>query len=123
LNKLAKEYRDSVEFIVVFWDTKQNMKKIGRQFNGKIRVCYANESYRNDARTVATLKHTLGFPTSYFLNGDMEVIDIKRGGIAIPPRTPTKKAIDMNYELFNGRLVAFLEKKDQIRTLAGTNPD
>ncbi len=123
LNKLARQYNDSVQFIVVFWDTKQNMKKVGRQFNGKIRVCYANESYKNDARTVATLKHTLGFPTSYFLNENMEVVDIKRGGIAIPPRTPTKKAIEMNYELFNGRLVSFLEKKDQLRTLAEVNHD
>lgn len=123
LNKLAKQYNDSVQFIVVFWDTKQNMKKIGRQFNGKIRVCYVNESYKNDARTVATLKHTLGFPTSYFLNESMEVVDIKRGGIPIPPRTPTRKAIDMNYELFNERLVAFLEKKDQVRGLAQVSGD
>jgi hypothetical protein len=72
---------------------------------------------------VATLKHTLGFPTSYFLNSDLEVIDIKRGGIAIPPRTPTRKAIEMNYDLFNGRLVSFLEKKDQVRTLAEVNPE
>jgi len=118
LNKLARNYRDSVQFIVVFWDTKQNMKKIGRQFNGTIRVCYANESYRNDASAVATLKHTLGFPTSYFLNSEMEVVDIKRGGISIPPRTPSKKAMDLNYALFDERLTDFLQKKNSVRQLA-----
>lgn len=123
LNKLAKNYRDSVQFIVVFWDTKQNMKKIGKQFNGKIKVCYANESYRNDATAVATLKHTLGFPTSYFLNSDMEVVDIKRGGISIPPRTPSRKAMEMNYALFDQRLTSFLEKKDNVRQLAELTKD
>lgn len=120
LNKLARNYNDKVQFIVVFWDHKSDMKKIARQFNGKIKVCYANESYRNDASVVANLKHTLGFPTSYFLNSDLEVIDIKRGGIAIPPRTPSKKAMEMNYSVFDERLTSFLEKKDQVRQLAVT---
>lgn len=123
LNKLARNYNDSIQFIVVFWDTKQNMKKIGRQFNGKIKVCYANESYKNDATAVSTLKHTLGFPTSYFLNSDMEVVDIKRGGIAIPPRTPSRKAMEMNYALFDERLTDFMQKKDQMHQLAALSQD
>lgn len=118
LNKLARNYKDQVQFIVVFWDLKSNMKPIARQFNGKIKVCYANESYRNDASAVANLKHTLGFPTSYFLNSELEVIDIKRGGIAIPPRTPSKKAMEMNYAVFNDRLAHFLEKQGQVPQLA-----
>ncbi|NMH28108.1 TlpA family protein disulfide reductase [Flavobacterium silvaticum] len=114
LNKLARKYDDEMQFIVVFWDQKSNMKKIARQFNGKIKVCYANESYKNDASVVATLKHTLGFPTSYFLNSDLEVVDIKRGGIAIPPKTPVKKAIEMNYTVFDERITNFLSIKDEI---------
>ena len=47
----------------------------------------------------------MGFPTSYFLNVELEVVDIKRGGVAIPPRTGFKKAFDMNYSVFNDRLV------------------
>lgn len=121
LNKLARNYKDQVQFIVVFWDLKSNMKPIARQFNSKIKVCYANESYRNDASAVANLKHTLGFPTSYFLNSELEVVDIKRGGIAIPARTPSKKAMEMNYAVFNERLAHFLEKKDQVPQLAAVS--
>lgn len=123
LNKLSRNYKDQVQFIVVFWDLKSNMKPIARQFNNKIKVCYANESYRNDASAVANLKHTLGFPTSYFLNSELEVIDIKRGGIAIPPRTPSKKAMEMNYAVFNDRLARFLEKKDQVPQLAAVSAE
>jgi thiol-disulfide isomerase/thioredoxin len=112
LNKLARKYDDDMQFIVVFWDVKNDVKKISRQFNNKIKVCYANESYKNDASVVATLKHTLGFPTSYFLNSDLEVIDIKRGGISIPKKTVFKRAVEINYDIFNERLVSFLSKKD-----------
>lgn len=112
LNKLAHTYNKEVQIIVVFWDIKNDIRAISRQFNNKIKVCYANESYRNDAAAVATLKHTLGFPTSYFLNTNLDVIDIKRGGIQIPPRTNFKKAMELNYTVFNERLIEFLSKKD-----------
>ncbi len=114
LNKLARAYDKQLQTIVVFWDQKQNMKKIARQFSSKIKVCYANEAYKNDASVVATLKHTLGFPTSYFLNSELEVVDIKRGGISIPARTPSKKAMELNYVVFQDRIENFLQKKDQI---------
>ncbi|MFT3793984.1 TlpA family protein disulfide reductase [Flavobacterium sp.] len=111
LNKLVRKYDKEVQFIAVFWDTKSDTKKIARKFNNKIKVCYANESYKNDARIVATLKHTLGFPTSYYLNSNLEVVDIKRGGITLPPRTSNKVAFEMNYRLFNERLDIFLDKQ------------
>ena len=63
LNKLARKYEDDIQFIVVFWDVKSDVKKIARQFNNHIKVCYANESYKNDEAIVATLKHSLGFLT------------------------------------------------------------
>ncbi len=116
LNKLARKYEDDIQFIVVFWDVKSDVKKIARQFNNHIKVCYANESYKNDEAVVATLKHSLGFPTSYFLNSDLEVVDIKRGAISIPSRTAFKKALEMNYSIFNSRLVTFLNKKDLVKS-------
>lgn len=121
LNKLARKYDDDMQFIVVFWDVKDDMKKISRQFNNKIKVCYANESYKNDSKVVATLKHTLGFPTSYFLNSDLEVIDIKRGGIAIPKKTNFKTAMQINYDVFNERLVSFFSKKDLMKQQLANN--
>ena len=121
LNKLARKYSEDIQFIVVFWDVKSDAKKSARQFNNKIKVCYANEAYKNDQSVVATLKHALGFPTSYFLNANLEVIDIKRGGVAVPPRTSFKKAFEMNFNVFNERLVSFLDKKENIqRQLATT---
>lgn len=112
LNKLARKYENDFQMIVVFWDVRNDMKKISRQFNSNIKVCYANESYKNDEAVVATLKHTLGFPTSYFLDSDLKVVDIKRGGVSIPIKTPFKKALEINYIVFNNRIVHFLQKNE-----------
>ena len=115
LNKLSRKYNKDVQFVVLFWDKKSEAKKIGSRFNGTIDVCYANESYRNDAKIVATLKHTLGFPTSYFLNTNLDVVDIKRGGVQVAPGMPYREAMALNYELFNSRLSEFLLKKDLVK--------
>jgi len=110
LNKLSHKYSKQVCFVVLFWDKKENVKKISRRFGSNINVCYANEAYKNDAQIVSTLKHTLGFPTSYLLDTNRRIIDIKRGGVATPKGTPYRNSYKLNYNLFNERLSGFTTK-------------
>jgi thiol-disulfide isomerase/thioredoxin len=112
LNKLAQKYRKEVQVIVVFWDNKKEVRSISGQFNHHVKVCYANERYKNDAVIVATMKHTLGFPTSYFLNTNLNVIDIRRGGVYVSEKVAIKKAVEINYATFNDRMARFLLNKD-----------
>ncbi len=101
LNKLAKKYGKDVKFVVVFWNKRRDMKKVARKFNGRITVCYAHEAYKNDEGAVAALKHTLGFPTSFFLDEDKYVVDIRRCGMKLcPKRTTYRKAYSINYNSY-----------------------
>jgi hypothetical protein len=88
------------------------VRSISGQFNHHVKVCYANERYKNDAVIVATMKHTLGFPTSYFLNTNLNVIDIRRGGVYVSEKVAIKKAVEINYATFNDRMARFLLNKD-----------
>lgn len=101
LNILAKEHRDNLQFIVVFWDKKSDLKKIAHKFNDNIKVCYANEYYSKDSHIVATIKHTLGFPTSIFLDENKNVIAIKHFNSKIKIKTPIKEAITNSYNYFS----------------------
>jgi len=114
LNKLSKKYAKEVQFVILFYDKKQNVKKISRRFSGNIKVCFANESYRNDVKLIAALKHTLGFPTSFFLDENLEVVSINRGGAQTDPKITYLKAFNLNYELFNTRLSSCLMKKNLV---------
>ena len=120
LNKLSRKYSKDMQFIVLFWDKKTEARKLGQLFNSSITVCYANESYRNDARTVAILKHTLGFPTSYFLNSNLDVVDIKRGGVQTDPKMPYREAMAINYDFFDQRLSEWLLRKDIVKERLAT---
>ncbi|MET3045172.1 TlpA family protein disulfide reductase [Flavobacterium covae] len=122
LNKLAEKHAKDIKFILLFWDKRKNIKEIARKFNNNIEVCYANESYKNDAPIVAHLKHTLGFPTSYFLDEKLKVIDIKRGGAHPLPNSSFATALSMNYETFNlGLKSIIIEKKINKSQISDSN--
>jgi thiol-disulfide isomerase/thioredoxin len=112
MNKIATKYKNDFDLIVLFWDKKSNIKKLANKFNNDVLVCYANESYLSDEDIVATLKHYLGFPTSYFINEKMEVVDIQRGSFQLPYKTPLKKGIEMNMAYFQKRITKFLLEKN-----------
>lgn len=104
LNKLAKEFHNEIEFIVIVFGKKQEVKKFSSKFNHHIEVCYAHKNYRNDNEIVENMKETLGFPTVYMMTSDLQLIDIKRGIVVAPLKTPLKKAIELNYLIYKERL-------------------
>jgi thiol-disulfide isomerase/thioredoxin len=121
LNKLAQKYGKEVKFVVLFWDRKQNISKICRKFSKNITVCYAHEHYRNDAPLVAALKHTLGFPTTFFLDEDLTVVDIRRCGVKLcPKKTKDEKAYVLNYNNFLDGLDILLINKDLQKEMLAT---
>jgi thiol-disulfide isomerase/thioredoxin len=101
LNILAKEHRDDMQFIVIFWDKKNDLKNIAYKFSDDIKVCYANENYAKDAHIVASIKHTLGFPTSIFVDENKNVVNIKHFDSKVKFKTPIKEAIISSYNYFS----------------------
>lgn len=101
LNKLARKYGKDVKIVVLFWDRKDKIKKIARKFSSRITVCYAHEYYRADSKIVAALKHTLGFPTSYFLDANRKIVNIRRCGIFKDlEKQNYQKSFDLNYNSY-----------------------
>jgi thiol-disulfide isomerase/thioredoxin len=115
LNKLAKEYSKEVEFVVIVWGKKQEVKKFSKKFSSQIEICYAHKNYKNDNEIVENMKETLGFPTCYMLDSNLQVVNIKRGAASVPFKTPNKKAIDMNYNVFKERIIQ-LNSKEMLAT-------
>ena len=121
LNILAKEHRNDLQFIVVFWDKKNDLKNIANKFSGYIKVCYANESYAKDSHIISTIKHTLGFPTSIFIDENKNVVNVKHFENKTKLKTPIKEAIITSYNYFskdiNENLVNAITK-DKVKTLS-----
>ncbi|MCG2610504.1 TlpA family protein disulfide reductase [Flavobacterium sp. SM15] len=108
LNKLAKKYEKDIQLVVVLWDRRHDMKRIAQRFSYRIEVCYAHETYHKDSYTVSTLKHTLGIPTTFLIDQDMNLIDIRRGGINPGPKTTYLESFNINYSRFQDGLNVLL---------------
>lgn len=113
INKLAKKYNKDLQIVVIFWDKRNNARNLASQFSSDIEVCYANESYTKDEDVVSTLKYSMGFLTSYYLDEDLKVISIKKGKpVQTPRKTPMKEAIKINYDLIEKSVTDLLLKSD-----------
>lgn len=102
LNQLAEKYHDRINFVVLFWDTKKATKRAAKAYNKHISVVYVDELYNKDAFVVSRLKHTLGLPTTFLLDANMEILDIRRG-VSHSYAIGLQESMDMNYNsIFDG---------------------
>jgi len=79
LNEIAKKYHKEIDFIILFWDEKSNVKKVTKDYNKHITIVYVDEKENTNGHIVETMKHSLGFPTSFFINEDKMIKDVRRG--------------------------------------------
>jgi thiol-disulfide isomerase/thioredoxin len=112
LNKLSKEYKNDVQIVVLFWDKKENIKKLAEKFDKEIKVCYADDRSNNDFPIIATLKHTLGLPTSYFLDENKKVVTIERIVSEYNPQSTQESSLALSYDRFNNTISGSIKKND-----------
>ncbi len=79
------------------------------------------KNYKNDNEIVESMRETLGFPTCYMIDEHLQVVNIKRGSASTPLKTPTKKAVEMNYTVFKDRLSELTKLKQDKKELLVTN--
>ena len=108
LNNLAKEYKNKMQIVVVFWNKKKDMKRIARSFDSEIMVCYDNDSEQKDIKAISYLKKTFGFPTSYLIDENMELVDIQKNFVKPENNVNMKISLDFYYHKFNSGLTSLI---------------
>ncbi|PHQ28702.1 TlpA family protein disulfide reductase [Leeuwenhoekiella nanhaiensis] len=105
LNKLAERYAGLVDFIVLFWDDKNTVKKEAKKFNKNIQIAYVDEVQNKHMKTVNLLKHALGISLSYVIATDGQILDINRR----PPNQlgiSTTEVINQNLTFLSRQIAA-----------------
>jgi thiol-disulfide isomerase/thioredoxin len=97
LNDMASKYKDRVKVVVLYWDRRENLVKIEKDFSDNIEFCYAHDTYNDDNYLISTLKHTLGFPTTYLLDENLKVVNIIKGSIVTPFVDPKDPKFEQKY--------------------------
>ena len=115
LNEIANRYYKDIDFVILFWDKKKDVKKIAKQYSKKIHILYIDESENLDDSIIHTLKHTLGFPVSFFINTDKKIVDVRRG-VLHPYNESYEISFELNYTAFTKgiSLLKNLDKNDSV---------
>jgi thiol-disulfide isomerase/thioredoxin len=104
INELAKDYKDKIQIIVVFWNKKSDAKHIAKKFSKDIMVCYANESERKDSQAMMYLKKPLGFPTAYMINENKVLVDIKKSFVKPENKIELQRSAEFFYKKYSEEL-------------------
>ncbi len=96
LNQLAEKYNDKIDFVILFWDSHKTTKKAAKSYNKHITVLYVDELENKDAFVVSRLKHSLGLPTTFLIDGNKQILDIRRG-VSHTYEKGLQESIDVNY--------------------------
>jgi thiol-disulfide isomerase/thioredoxin len=114
LNEIAHTFGDNIDFVVLYWDTKENARKASKELRKNIQVVYVDELENKGAAVVKGMKHSLGLPTCFLLNENKKIIDIRRTVIH-PYHTAYEVSYEENYDAFYAG-VQLLKPSVTIRT-------
>ncbi len=78
LNDLADRFHDQIDFVVLFWDTKENLKGKEKEYTENIQLVYINEKTNQDSYIINKLKHALGFPMTYYMDPEKKILNIQK---------------------------------------------
>lgn len=96
LNVLAEKYHDRIDFVILFWDDQKTSKNAAKSYNKHIYILYVDELDNKDAFVISRLKHSLGLPTTFLLDGNKKILDIRRG-VSHSYNKSLEESLDFNY--------------------------
>lgn len=106
LNKLAKKYDGKIEFIVLFWNRKVDLKKMASQYDKRINLIPSeSEPIDKSSIMISGFNHKLDYPTAYLIDKNKKILNLTRGAAS-----PSK---DMDWDEVNEinekKLTEFIE--------------
>lgn len=78
LNDIVDKHHDEIDFVMLFWGSKKKIRQLKRNLNGKITVLYVDEKENRNDFIIRCMKHSLGFPTTFYIDKDKKIIDVRR---------------------------------------------
>ena len=111
LNEVAEKYHDEIDFVVLFWDSKEKVKRIARDYSSEFTILYVDEKENTNDHIVETMKHSLGFPTTFFINENKQIVDVRRG-VLHPFDEEFNVSYNLNYNSFLNGLSLLMNMQD-----------
>lgn len=120
LNEIAKKHKGEIDIVILFWDKRKEVKKVAREYDRSVTILYVDELDNKNSHIIRTLKHSLGFPTSFFLDRDKKILDVRRG-VLHHYNESYATSYSLNYEAFRNGISLLLNYDEQQEGLVDTD--
>ena len=110
INNLAHEFDGKVSIVMLFWDTRKDLKEIAKKYHQSVIIAYVDETLNLENSIINTYKHSFGLPTSFYITSEKEIINIDRGIPSKLSLEPDPELYALNYGIFSQKLVQLLLK-------------
>ncbi len=110
INELAKEYKDDLTIVLLFWGDHKTVRKKTKDYHHSITIHYVDDQDNNNTHIIRNLKHSLGLPLIYIINSQKEIIAIERR-ISNKLSQPIEEAYFENKELLKNSIVTLLNNE------------
>ncbi|MBT8263606.1 MAG: TlpA family protein disulfide reductase [Bacteroidia bacterium] len=78
LNTIADRYHDQVDIVVLFWGPREAIVKLKKHYSRNITLLYVDELENTNDFTIKSMKHSLGFPTTFIMDESKRILDVRR---------------------------------------------
>ena len=78
LNSIADNYHTEVDIVVLFWGPRKAVSKLKKLYSKRISLLYVDEMENTNDFTIKSMKHSLGFPTTFILDESKKILDVRR---------------------------------------------
>ncbi|CAM1371208.1 conserved hypothetical protein [Tenacibaculum litopenaei] len=97
LNKMVEKYDGQMQFVMIFWDTKENVAKMAEKLDKRIKLV-ASEAEHADKSTIEVngFIHMLDYPTAYLISKDKQILNFKRGAASPSKKLTWEQVNEMN---------------------------
>ena len=69
---------------------------MAKAYNENIKILYVDEMQNNNSYVISQLKHSLGLPTTFLIDGNKRILDIRRG-VTHSFEKSFEESFDLNY--------------------------
>ena len=77
-NDISEKYFNEIDFVVLFWGSKRKIRKFKRKYNKRVHILYVDEKENRNDFAIRIMKHSVGFPTSFFISREKNILDVRR---------------------------------------------
>lgn len=109
LNTIVEKYADSIDFVLLFRDTKEDLKEFALEYDKRVNVIPSPRKLERGLVEISGFRHKLGFPYDYLISKERFIQDFKGGAFAPDDKRTIEDVYKLNYEKLESEILNLLK--------------